>query len=41
MKKVKSACGRVPRSILARHYSDFKPESLKQMYDKANLSVLS
>ncbi len=30
-------CGRVPGSVLARHYSDFSPEVLKQIYDEANL----
>ncbi len=30
-------CGRVPQSVLAKHYSDFSPEILKQIYDKANL----
>jgi intergrase/recombinase len=34
-------CGRVPRSVLARHYTDFSPEKLKEIYDKANLKVLS
>ena len=34
-------CGRVPRSILARHYTDYSPERLKRIYDIANLRVLS
>jgi len=34
-------CGRVPRSILARHYTDYSPKRLKQTYDKANLKVLA
>jgi len=34
-------CGRVPRSILARHYTDYSPERLKRIYDKANLRILS
>jgi len=34
-------CGRVPKSVLARHYTDFSPERLKEIYDKANLKVLS
>jgi len=33
--------GRTPRSILARHYSDFSPERLREVYDKANLTVLA
>jgi integrase len=38
---VDAFCGRVPRSILARHYTDFSPEKLKEIYDKANLNILS
>jgi len=34
-------CGRVPKSILARHYTDYSPERLKRIYDKANLRILS
>jgi len=34
-------CGRVPRSILARHYTDYSPEKLRDVYDKAGLKVLS
>ena len=34
-------CGRVPNSILARHYTDYSPERLKRIYDRANLKVLS
>jgi len=34
-------CGRVPKSVLARHYSDFSPERLKEIYEKANLKVLN
>ena len=30
-------CGRVPSSVLARHYSDFSPDVLKEIYEKANL----
>jgi len=30
-------CGRTPQSVLARHYSDFSPEVLKEIYEKANL----
>jgi integrase len=32
-------CGRVPRSILARHYTAYNPEELKLIYDKAGLRV--
>jgi site-specific recombinase XerD len=38
---VDAFCCRVPRSILARHYLDYSPEKLKQLYDWANLRVLS
>jgi integrase/recombinase XerD len=38
---VDAFCGRVPRSVLARHYTDFSPEKLKEIYDKANIKVLS
>ena len=34
-------CGRVPQSILAKHYTDYNSETLKEIYDKANLKVLS
>jgi integrase len=37
---VDSFCGRIPRSILARHYLDYSPERMKEIYDKANLKVL-
>jgi len=37
---VDAFCGRVPRSVLARHYTDYSPERLKEIYDKANLRVL-
>ena len=33
-------CGRVPKSVLAKHYTDYNPETLKEIYDKANLKVL-
>lgn len=38
---VDAFCGRVPGSVLARHYSDFSPEVLKEIYDKANLRYFS
>jgi len=34
-------CGRVPKSVLARHYSDYSPERLREIYQKANLKMLS
>lgn len=33
-------CGRVPKSVLARHYTDYSPDRLKAVYDKAGLKVL-
>ncbi|MEO0242806.1 MAG: tyrosine-type recombinase/integrase [candidate division WOR-3 bacterium] len=38
---VDAFCGRVPKSVLARHYTDFSPEKLKEIYDKANIKILS
>jgi len=38
---VDAFCGRVPKSILAKHYSDYSPENLKHIYDNAGLRVLS
>ena len=38
---VDAFCGRVPRSILARHYSDYSPLNLKRIYDSAGLRVLT
>ena len=34
-------CGRTPKSVLARHYSNYSPEKLKRIYDRANLKVLA
>ena len=33
-------CGRTPKSVLARHYTDYNPERLKKIYEGANLQVL-
>ena len=33
-------CGRVPGSVLARHYSDYSPEALKEIYEKVDLHIL-
>jgi len=38
---VDALCGRVPKSVLARHYTDYSPEKLKRIYDRANLTVLT
>jgi integrase len=34
-------CGRTPKSILARNYTDYSPEKLRQIYEKANIRVLA
>ena len=38
---VDAFCGRVPKSILARHYTDFSPERLNELYNKTSLNVLN
>ena len=38
---VNAFCGRMPVSVLAKRYSDFGPEKLKGIYEKANLALLS
>jgi len=37
---VDAFCGRVPASVLARRYTDYRPDRLKAIYDKAGLRVL-
>jgi intergrase/recombinase len=37
---VDAFCGRVPKSALARHYTDFSPEKLEEIYEKVQLQVL-
>ena len=37
---VDSFCERIHRSILAKHYLDYSPERMKEIYDKANLRIL-
>jgi len=34
-------CGRVPKSVLGKRYTDYSPKRLKQIYDGAGLKVLS
>jgi integrase/recombinase XerD len=34
-------CGRVPKSVLARHYTDFSSEKLNEIYNNANLHVFN
>ena len=38
---VDAFCGRVPKSVLARHYTDFSPEKLLEIYDETSLEVLN
>jgi integrase len=37
---VDAFCGRVPNSVLAKRYSDYAPEKLSEIYEKANVRVL-
>jgi len=36
---VDAFCGRIPKSVLAKHYTDYSPEKLKRIYDNANLII--
>jgi integrase len=36
---VDAFCGRVPNSVLAKRYSDFAPEKLREIYAKAKLKI--
>jgi len=38
---IDAICGRVPRSILGRHYTNYSPEILKEIYENANLTIVS
>jgi intergrase/recombinase len=38
---VDAFCGRVPKSVLARHYTDFSPQKLQEIYEKSDAKVLS
>jgi len=38
---VDAFCGRVPKSVLARQYTDFSPEKLKEVYSKVDLRIRS
>ena len=33
-------CGRTPKSVLAKNYTDYNPERLRLIYEEANLKVL-
>jgi integrase len=34
-------CGRTPKSVLARYYTDYNPERLRKIYEEANLKILN
>jgi len=34
-------CGRTPKSVLAKHYSDYTPRKLQEVYESAELTVLN
>jgi len=34
-------CGRAPKSVLARHYTDFSPEKLREIYESANFRIFN
>lgn len=36
---VDAFCGRVPKSVLARHYKDFSPEKLREAYATSGIAV--
>jgi len=38
---VDALCGRTPKSVLARHYTDYSPIKLKTIYDRVGLRILS
>jgi hypothetical protein len=38
---VDAFCGRTPKTVLAKHYTDFSPEKLDEIYRKADLNVIS
>jgi intergrase/recombinase len=38
---VDAFCGRVPKSVLARHYTDFSPEKLEAVYNKPKMTILT
>ncbi len=38
---VDAFCGRVPKSVLARNYTDYSPEKLKIIYERTNLQVFN
>jgi intergrase/recombinase len=39
-KYIDAFAGRTPSSVLEKHYLDYSPERLKQIYDEAEITVL-
>ncbi|KXA98218.1 hypothetical protein AKJ40_03525 [candidate division MSBL1 archaeon SCGC-AAA259M10] len=39
-KYIDAFCGRLPRSVRAKHYTDYSPERLKEIYENADIKVL-
>jgi len=39
-KYIDAFCGRTPSSVLEKHYLDYSPDSLKEIYKDAGLTVL-
>jgi integrase len=39
-KYIDAFCGRTPSSVLEKHYLDYSPERLKEIYDEAGIAVL-
>ena len=39
-KYIDAFCGRTPSSVLEKHYLDYSPERLKEIYDEAGITVL-
>ena len=37
---IDALCGRTPKSVLAKHYTDFSPRRLREVYEEAGLEVL-
>jgi integrase len=38
---VDAFCGRVPKSVLARHCTDFSPQKLEEIYEKAKIRIFA
>lgn len=37
---VDAFCGRTPKSVFARHCTDYNPKGMKEIHEKANLKIL-